>query len=535
MMEVRYNGRFERLKTQLNRSDGYDNHKIWYLRMKTSPATNENKTKLADIRELIKQIPAFGDSRVTMLDDLRILELAAELPSHYDNQIAEDICAWFTESKSMAFSYRQSIGVLRKKLGEAAYIEKKEKKPTSYSYRLLFKQILGDLPRDIFSGKCMTFRDGLWEPAENYLSQVKSYVYDLRAVDSEYEIGPIDHHYFQFECEQDRRLIPEIPIWDGVDRIKQMAICCELDGTQRGFTSELMADYLKLWLSGVFKKLDDPGHQNPVLILKGPQGIGKDVFIDTLSGGFEQWSKDLILSHNDKDNYTQLSRAAVLRIAEFERTSKTDLATIKDMIFRKFTFLRPSYKPEFKDEQCRASFVASCNTDDIYRDSTGNRRYAVFNLAAIDWNYENDVAAQKQILAQAQALAESGFKVSEKHETTMRNFLTKKTPESQEAITVEKWENTLEIWIAQNPITSQNIVERGWITNKEADEHGIWKIVTASLGLHLRTLRQQLKSEGLFVHRKLDEVAQRGYLLLQPRELQVVTAVDDDDVTDIPF
>lgn len=496
-----------------------------------------NLIALEELKELIESI--LPDASIAAeLDRFGVIEAAANLPPHYDNDVAEHLIKHFGGHGSNAVAYRSSIKDCRSERKKAERKAKREAEtPSREVYFQLFKQILGPLPRDLFSGKCMVKHDGLWEPAQNFLPRVRSEAYDLKGVGAELIIPAIDAHFFEFECAQPRIFIPTVPPWDGVDRIQQMAQCVKLDGTQ-SLPSNAVEQFLKSWCAGIWRKMSDPAYQNPVLILKGPQGIGKDVFIDTLSGGFEQWSKDLILSHNDKDNYTQLSRAAVLRIAEFERTSKTDLATIKDMIFRKFTFLRPSHQPEFRDAQCRASFVASCNTDDIYRDSTGNRRYVVFNLASIDWTYSADFDAQKQILAQGKQLAAEEYRPTQMALDAMGVFLQEKTPESIENITLERWEHEVEEWIKANPTTANETIfkrKQPWITNEEAVKWGIFDKLTKNLGIQTRTARQHLKSEGLGVNARPStrEPKARGFLIEQPEHLK--NSKNEDDVPEIDF
>lgn len=495
-----------------------------------------NLIELESLKETISAIPKGVKNKTETLEALRIITRAAALPAHYDAEVIRAITDQLGEHPSSGVMYRESIKSLRSERRAEKVKAKKGKPPTREVYFQLFEQILGPLPRDVFSGKCMVKHDNLWEPAQNFIHRVKSEVYDLQGVGLDMSISAVDSHFFEYEVSKERSFIPTVPEWDNVDRIKQIADCVTLDGSQ-DFPASCVEQFFKSWMAGIFLKMEDPSHQNPVLILKGPQGIGKDVLVDTLTGGFGQWSKDLILSHNDKDNYTQLSRAAVLRISEFERTSKTDLSTIKDMIFRKFTFLRPSHQPEFKDAQCRASFVASCNTDDIYRDSTGNRRYVVFNVEALKWNYDRSAHAQAQIMAQARVLALEAFSPSQMNLDAMARFLETKTPESAEAISVETWVAEAERWIQSNTVDAQEIIRRGWMTNEEAQRAGLFEKSCKALGIAQKTFRQHLKSEGMGIMLRADGAVKRGYSLkFEPSHMkQIVTDENDRSDTDIDF
>lgn len=485
--------------------------------------TQENLIEVEALKELIETIPL--ELKTRMLDSLRIFPRAAALPPHYENEIVQALTEHFREHPAAGSGYRETIKQLRRERMRARNAEEKIPKAKRDDYDRLYETVLGPLPRDIFSGKCMVQHDGLWEPAQNFLRRCKS----LAASAEEegilkYNMDTLDNHFFDYECIKPRIFIPTVPQWDGKDRLKELAEALQLDGSQ-DFPSNAREQFTKAFIAGVFRKMQDPSFQNPVLILKGPQHAGKDTWLDTLCGGFDQWFKDMTLTHNDKDNYTQLSRAAVLRIAEFERTAKTDLATIKDMIFRKFTFLRPSHQPEFRDAQCRASFVASCNTDDIYRDSTGNRRFVVFNIERIAWNYDRSSEAQKQILAQARALAADNYQPSPMALDAMARFLEEKTPESIEALTVERWELEVRQWISANPTTADEVIFKRtpyWITNEEANKWGIFERVMKAVGIQLRTVRQHLKAEGLGfnAYPSRHEPRSRGFLIEQPEHLK---------------
>jgi hypothetical protein len=389
----------------------------------------------------------------------------------------------------------------------------------------LFRYVLGPLPRDMFSGCCMT-RDSVhdyWTPAENQLERVKSEAHQ-REIDKicRYPISYFKAHYMEFENQQTKKLIAEIPLWDGFDRIRDIADAITLDGSQN-FHPDCLYHYLCGWLAGIFRKLKNPHYQNPVLIFKGSQGIGKDHLIDALTAGFEQWSKHLTLTNNDRDNYQQLGMAAVLKIGEFERSARTDLATLKDMIFRASTHLRESHQPKFKDSPCYASFIASSNADDIYRDPTGQRRFAVFNLAAIAWGYPDSMESSKQILAQAKGLAAEGYEVPQMHKDSMRHFLDSKTPESSEDVAAEVWAAVTSAWLLglSDFELKTTVRTRGWITNDEAIQAGLFDDCCKRCGVKLQQFRRLLTTAGLSRKKRLV----RGFDITCGYSLQEGTAV----------
>lgn len=493
----------------------------------------ENLVELESIKELISIIPNNGQA-TAWIESVRLLPRASALPPHYDPEVVKAITDRLELHPAEGASYKQAIKDLRRARTQARNEQKKkakEKSPTRALYFQLFQEVLGEMKRDIFSGKLMLQYGGMWEPARNHLGRVYSEAHDYRTEDIDFVIGAIEPHFDQYEHEQTPVFIPEIPVWDGIDRLQQIAACIELDGTQN-IPSNSPEVFLKLWCAGIFRKMDDPGYQNPVLILKGPQGIGKDVLIDTVTGGFGQWARDLILSNNDKDNYSQLSRSAVLKIAEFERTSRTDISTLKDMIFRKYTYLRGAYERDFKEAQCRASFVASCNTEDIYRDSTGNRRFVVLNIKSIDWKYEKTRAAMSQILSQCKVLAGSNYDAPQMHKDAMAGFLTEKTPESLESITAETWNFEVNKYLESlSPASDirKGIEKRGWISNRESMHAELFRSVSRSVSLPERVVRQHLKTLNMGVKERVDGDWNRGFSF----DLRQVRQVRDTFETDV--
>ena len=344
----------------------------------------ENLKEFEYLKTLINAIPENEDV-TAWLECTRLLARASQLPPSYDPPLVKAIVERLHLHPAEGASYKEAIKQLRTpRLIAKRKANKKNSEASRFDYYALFTDVLGALPRDLFSGKCM-YRDAssIWQSAWNMLPQVKS---DARQINlspgPEFNVSAIEDHFFAFEQSQPFKLIPEIPEWDGRDRIREMAVCLELDKTQK-FDNDVLYELLCDWCAGIFKKIEHPGYRNPILILKGPQNIGKDWWINTLTNGFEQWAEDLNLSGGEKDSYLQLSSAAILKIAEFDRTAKTDTATIKDMITRASTNIRAPYAHDAVRRVCRASFVASVNTDDIYRDSTGHTRYLVFNLSLL--------------------------------------------------------------------------------------------------------------------------------------------------------
>lgn len=415
-----------------------------------------------------------------------------------------------------AMEYREMMKCLAQAYkypeGKSEEFEGKRKKTpeaTREDYYKLTRDVLGEIRRDIFSGSAM-YRDSEgWQ-------RIKSGLSLIRAEAVEREIGKVMRYRREactdFVSELENSLTPETlfdcPEWDGVDRLAAIARCIHLDGTQENFCQTTVYEYLRYWCSNVWRKIYLPQSRGLMLILKAKQYAGKDWLIDTLVGGFEQWQKHLNIYHQDKDNFLQLSSAAVLRIPELDKlTNKVDVATVKDMITRAETDIRAAYDADSKRRLCRASFIASVNSDDIYKDSTGNTRYAVFNISKIDFDYPRSAEDQKQIIAQGRALYLEDFQLSNYEQKAMAEFLNIKTPTSDAEFILQNWNEV----IGERFKPGNTIKTRGWITNTEATNMELYQELTKLTGYKLKSIQGVLKSKGMGVFERLDKKPQRGY------------------------
>jgi predicted P-loop ATPase len=163
---------------------------------------------------------------------------------------------------------------------------------------------------------------------------------------------------------------------------------------------------LKHWGTGVFRRIKNSNSQNRCLLLKGGQGIGKDTLVKHMFSDFQPYFETAALSGQPKDVYELISRLYILHIEEFDQTKNLDVAFIKSIITQGSAFFRESYGRAPSRKNVAVSFVSTANVDDILRDPTGNRRFLVVPVTAIDWNYPQGQSGQ--VLAQLLSLFEAG-------------------------------------------------------------------------------------------------------------------------------
>lgn len=236
-----------------------------------------------------------------------------------------------------------------------------------------------DARRDVLSGS-LCIQDGmfagfpLWVPWDS-----GSFRGHLRGAAAEYG------SFFQKDAFDDaltwycvEKLTPQflvdIPKWDGADRIGDIAQMVQLDNVSQ----DCFYDLVMMWGAGIFKKAQNPEFQNKCIVFQGSQGLGKDTLFKALTGGLGQYSSDLDIRKDEA--ILQLHQALVFHIPEFDRTSKSDIATLKHMLTTSSTNVREKYGRESRQRPVRASFCASGNLQDLLVDGTGNRRFWLFNL-----------------------------------------------------------------------------------------------------------------------------------------------------------
>lgn len=165
--------------------------------------------------------------------------------------------------------------------------------------------------------------------------------------------------------------------------------------------------WLRHWLIGAVAKALH-GKQNVVLVLDGPQGIGKSLFVKWLGSGLPDFYTEAALSLDDKDTYIRLMSTWIWEVAEFGQTlRKYDREALKNFITLHAVTVRRPYGRYDITKPALASMIGTVNNEvGILDDPTGSRRFLVTHVDQIDWDYTKlDV---HQVWAEAHALYLAG-------------------------------------------------------------------------------------------------------------------------------
>lgn len=109
-----------------------------------------------------------------------------------------------------------------------------------------------------------------------------------------------------------------------------------------------------------------------MVILTGPQGIGKSTILNKLAG---EWFTDNIVDFNSKDTLLLLQNCIIVEVPELQGFNKADSNRLKQFLGQKTDKYRAPYERREEEHPRHCVFFGTTNDDEFLRDSTGNRRY----------------------------------------------------------------------------------------------------------------------------------------------------------------
>lgn len=159
--------------------------------------------------------------------------------------------------------------------------------------------------------------------------------------------------------------------WDGVERIDRLLI----DYLGADDTPYTRAVTRKTLVAGV-ARIYQPGVKfDSILVLNGPQGIGKSTLFARLGG---KWFSDSLTigDMKDKSAAEKLQGYWILELGELAGIRKVDVETVKSFISRVDDKYRQSYGTTVESHPRNNIIVGSTNSESGFlRDITGNRRF----------------------------------------------------------------------------------------------------------------------------------------------------------------
>lgn len=165
--------------------------------------------------------------------------------------------------------------------------------------------------------------------------------------------------------------IESLPMWDGISRIETILI------TYLGAEDNLYVRAVtKKTLIAAIARVLQPGIKfDNVLILSGPQGIGKSTLFSKL--GNKWFSDSLTISDmKDKSAAEKLQGYWILELGELSGIRKTEIEVVKSFVSRVDDKYRASYGANVESHPRQCIIVGTTNSESGFlRDITGNRRF----------------------------------------------------------------------------------------------------------------------------------------------------------------
>ena len=159
--------------------------------------------------------------------------------------------------------------------------------------------------------------------------------------------------------------------WDGTKRIDTLLIdyfgAEDTPYTRAVIRKTLVAAVARIYEPGI--KFDS------ILVLNGPQGMGKSTFFSLLG---KQWFSDSlsISDMRDKTAAEKLLGNWILEISEMSGIRKTEVEVVKSFVTRQDDKFRQAYGVNVESHPRKCVIVGSTNSEGGFlRDVTGNRRF----------------------------------------------------------------------------------------------------------------------------------------------------------------
>ena len=285
--------------------------------------------------------------------------------------------------------------------------------------------------------------------------------------------------------------------WDGKPRCETLWIDY-LGAEDNKYVRTVTKKHLVAAVSRVFK----PGCKfDYVIVLSGPQGIGKSTMIARLG---RSWFSDSITTVSGKEAYEQLHGVWIAELGELYATKKAETEAVKSFLSKTEDMFRVAYGRYTSVFPRQCVFYGSTNDSTFLRDRTGNRRFWPIDVGQNEHSYDlNDFTSElvDQIWAEAYQLylgGESIYIDSKKIEEMARNVQEAHTELSEKRGVIQEYLETL---LPDNWESLDLFERRGWLEEDsekgtiERDRVCVLEVWCEALGGDPKTLTGMMSRE----------------------------------------
>ena len=161
--------------------------------------------------------------------------------------------------------------------------------------------------------------------------------------------------------------------WDGTERLDTLFIDY-LGAEDSDYTRAVTR---KAFVAAVARAMRPGTKFDQMVILSGPQGLGKSTLLDKMSRG---WFNDSIRTFEGKEASELLQGVWIVEVAELDAFRRTDVSRIKQFISQRADRFRAAYGRHVKEMPRCCVFFGTTNSDEYLTDRTGNRRFWPVNV-----------------------------------------------------------------------------------------------------------------------------------------------------------
>ncbi|AJA42509.1 virulence-associated E domain-containing protein (endogenous virus) [Clostridium phage phiCT453A] len=156
--------------------------------------------------------------------------------------------------------------------------------------------------------------------------------------------------------------------WDGKERVNTLLIDY-LGAEDSNYTRTVT----RKTLAGAVARIFIPGIKfDTMLVLSGPQGIGKSTLIKKLG---KEWYSDSLTTVSGKEAYEQLQGFWLIEMGEMTATKKADIEATKHFLSKQEDIYRVAYGRRTSRFPRQCIFIGTTNDKEFLRDKTGSRRF----------------------------------------------------------------------------------------------------------------------------------------------------------------
>lgn len=257
-----------------------------------------------------------------------------------------------------------------------------------------------------------------------------------------------------------REYLDSLPPWDGIPRVDTLLIDY-LGADDNAYVRAVT----RKTLCAAICRVQKPGCKfDSMLVLNGPQGIGKSTLIARLAG---EWFSDSLSLNDTKDKTAaeKLQGYWILEIGELAGLRKAEVETLRSFLSRQNDIYRVSFGKRATPHLRQCVFFGTTNAETGYlRDTTGNRRFWPVKTPGSDKKHSWDLDEHEinQIWAETLEYVKAGEKLyldakldtyakeeqrkameSDEREGIVRDYLEKLLPENWDAMTLYERRNFL--------------------------------------------------------------------------------------------